>query len=206
MNKLLKHILFMLLALIVLLSGTFIFIRIYTGHGDPNVLVPLVEGERIDKAVQILEEGNFKYEITDTVYRDQLPLMSVVDQNPEPGFEVKPGRKIYLVVNSNEIPEVEMPALAGKTSYTQAMRILKSKGLRLGRKITRPHASILDPDSEPVLAQMLAGDTIPIRAGTRIKRHTRIDLVVGVMINPDEFPEGEGEPDSGILPEELPEL
>lgn len=196
----------MLLTLIVLLTGTFLFIRIYTGHGKPNVLVPKVEGERIDKAVQLLEEGAFKYEITDTVYRDNLPLMSVVDQNPEPGFEVKHGRKIYLVVNSNEIPEVEMPALAGKTSYTQALRILKSKGLDLGRKITRPHESILDPDSEPVLAQMLAGDTIPIAPGRRIKRHTRIDLVVGVMVNPDELAEGEESTGEEGDSEEVPEL
>jgi len=169
--------------LVVLLVGIFFVINQYTGHGEPNVETPNIEGERIDKALQILEDGGFDYEILDTVYRDHQPLLSVIDQNPEPGFKVKKGRKIYLVINSDEVPEVEMPDLAGKTSYRQALRILENRGLVMGKKITKPHESILDPDSEPVLSQHMAGDTLEIAPGTKIKKHSKIDLVVGEMID-----------------------
>jgi beta-lactam-binding protein with PASTA domain len=177
-----------------LLIAAFLFIRIYTGHGDPNVRTPNVEGEKVEDAIRILEEGGFDYEITDTVYRDHQPLLTIIDQNPEPDFEVKKGRKIYLVINSDAIPEVEMPDLAGKTSFNIAVRILNNRGLQLGKKITRPHASIMDPDSEPVLDQRFSGDTTSIAPGTRIKKHSKIDLVVGTMmktaVEDPEFSEG----------------
>ncbi len=181
----------MLLVLTILLVGAFVLLDKYTGHGDPHVQTPNVEGERIDKAIRILEEGGFEYEITDTVYRDHQELLSIIDQNPEPDIEVKKGRKIYLVINSDEIPDVEMPDLAGKSSYSQAIRILKNRGLVPGKKITRPHASILDPDSEPVLSQRIAGDTTEILPGTLIQKHSKIDLVVGTMMKITESQEEE---------------
>jgi len=182
-KRLLKNILLIVAVLIILLVSVFFVINRYTGHGEPNVETPDIEGERIDKALQILEDGGFDYEILDTVYRDHQPLLSVIDQNPEPGFKVKNGRKIYLVINSDEIPDVEMPDLAGKTSYRQALRILENRGLVMGEKIMKPHESILDPDSEPVLSQHMAGDTLEIEPGTKIKKHSKIDLVVGEMID-----------------------
>ena len=104
-----------------------------------------------------LEEGGFQYEITDTVFRDGLPLLSIVDQIPDSDFEVKSGRKIYLVLNADQVPDVEMPDLAGKTSFTQAERILKNRGILVGRKIEIQMAEIKDADSEPVLEQRFAG-------------------------------------------------
>jgi len=166
----------------ILLLATFFFLNFYTHHDDPLVQVPEIEGMRIDKALRTLEEGGFDYEITDTVYREGLPLRAIVDQNPVAGFDVKRGRKVYLVLNSEEIPEVEMPDLAGKTSYKQAVRMLMNRGLRVGRKIKQPDSHIKDPDSEPVLMQRLSGDSTMIAPGTKIKRHTVIDLVVGTMI------------------------
>jgi len=186
LKKFIKNILFMLLTVTALLVIAFLVLNWYTGHGDEHVQIPNVEGERIDKAIRILEEGGFDYEVTDTVYRDHQPLLSIIDQNPEAETEVKKGRKIYLVINADVIPDVEMPALAGKTSYSQAVRILNNRGLVIGEKITRPHASIKDPDSEPVLSQRIAGDTIEIRPGTKIQKHSKIDLVVGTMIKNSE--------------------
>lgn len=166
----------------VLIIGVFFFLNFYTNHDDPLIAVPNLEGMKVDKALETLEEGGFEYEITDTVYRDGIPLLSIVVQNPIAGFEVKKGRKVYLVLNSKEIPDVEMPDLAGKTSYKQAVRLLENKGLVIGRKIKMPDTHIKDPDSEPVLMQRISGDSTEIAPGTKIKRHTKIDLVVGTML------------------------
>lgn len=182
MKKTVKSLLFIALTTVVLVAGALIFIHVYTKHGQDLVKVPEIEGMRIDKAIRVLEEGGFKYEITDTVFRDGLPLLSIVDQIPEAQFEVKSGRKIYLVLNAEQVPDVEMPDLAGKTSFTQAERILKNRGILVGRKIEVQMSEIKDPDSEPVLEQRYAGSDKNIPKGTKIKRNSAVDLVVGVMI------------------------
>lgn len=173
----------MVLATALIIGGSLLFIHFYTKHGDPLVKVPQIEGMRIDKAVRVLEEGGFDYEITDTVYRDGIPLLAIIDQNPEADFEVKQGRKIYLVLNSDVVPNVEMPDLVGKTaSYNQAVRILQNRGLKVGKKIEKPIAEVKDPDSEPVLEQYYGGTETPVKPKTMIKRNSVIDLVVGKMI------------------------
>ena len=189
--KLLKTLLFIGLLTMALVGGTLVFIHYYTKHSDALVQVPSVEELRIDKAIRVLEDGGFTYEISDTVFRDGIKLNSIVDQIPEAGFEVKKGRKVFLVVNASEVPDVEMPDLAGKASFSQALRTLENRGLKLGKRIELQMSEIKDPDSEPVIEQRYAGKNEQIPKGTKIKRNSTVDLVVGVMI--EEAVELEGE-------------
>jgi len=189
--KLLKTLLFIGLLTVALVGGTLVFIHYYTKHNDALVQVPSVEELRIDKAIRVLEDGGFTYEISDTVFRDGVKLNSIVDQIPEAGFEVKKGRKVFLVVNASEVPDVEMPDLAGKASFSQALRILENRGLKLGKRIELQMSEIKDPDSKPVIEQRYAGKDEQIPKGTKIKRNSTVDLVVGVMI--EEAVELEGE-------------
>lgn len=194
--KLLKTLLFIGLLTVALVGGTLIFIHYFTKHSEPLVKVPSVEELRIDKAIRVLEDGGFTYEISDTVFRDGIKLNSIVDQIPEAGFEVKKGRKVFLVLNASEVPDVEMPDLAGKASFSQALRILENRGLKLGKRIELPMSEIKDPDSEPVIEQRYAGKDQEIPKGTKIKRNSTVDLVVGVMIEEAFEVEGEEFPQS----------
>ena len=189
------------LVLGLLVGATLLIIHFYTGHGDPLVQVPQIEGMRIDKAVRTLEDGGFDYEITDTVYRDGVPLLAIIDQNPEAGFKVKQGRKVYLVLNSDVVPNVSMPDLAGKASYKQAIRILENRGLSVAEKIEKPIDEIKDPNSEPVIEQRFAGTDRVIDPGTSIQRHSKVDLVVGIMRDRDKE-EGELEAEDGMAGDE----
>lgn len=180
--KVLIHLGLTVLVFVVLIALTMYGLRKYTRHDTESVAVPEIEGMRIDKAVEFLEKEGFEYEISDTVYKDGVPLMSVIDQDPDPDFRVKPGRRIYLVVNSDKIPMVSMPDLAGKESYRSALVLLRARGLQMGEKIEKPSSLIKDPDSEPVLEQRVHGDSTEIAPGTPIRRNSKIDLVVGVMI------------------------
>jgi len=182
MRKIIKTLLLILLTTAVLVGGMLLFLHFYTGHNKELVKVPQIEGMRIDKGIRVLEDGGFEYEITDTVYRDGVELSSIIDQKPEADFEVKEGRKVYLVLNSDIVPDVEMPDLAGKASYNQALRILNNRGLKVGEKIEMPLKEIKDPDSQPVIEQHYAGSDEAIPPGTKIKRNSTIDLVVGIMI------------------------
>ena len=170
----------MLLVLVGIGVICFFAINIYTRKGQTNE-VPKVTGMSIEKAIEVLEENDLDYTIVDSVYDDKIPRHHVTDQSPAPMSRVKKGRKIYLTVNSLDVPEVEMPDIAGKMSFEQAVKTLEGKGLLLGTMTEQPEPSITSPADKPVFEQLYRGS--PISPGTKIKRKSRVDLVVGIMEN-----------------------
>lgn len=183
MKKISVHLGFIMLLLIGLAVLTMGFIRIYTKHDSNLVKVINVDGMRVNKAIEMLESMGLEGVVTDTVYKDGVKKLAVINQNPAAGLEVKRGRKIYLVVNTDKVPMVMVPDLAEKTSLQQAQSILQRVHLRLGKVIERMDPSVRTRNDEPVLAQYEAGTTTPIAAGTLIERNSEIDLVIGVTGN-----------------------
>ncbi len=170
----------MLLVLIGIGIIAFFVINIYTRKGQTEE-VPKVTGMSIEKAIEILEDHELDYIISDSVFDDNAPRHSIMDQSPAAMRLVKRGRKIYLTVNSLDVPEVEMPDVAGKMSFEQAKKTLLGKGLILGKVTEQPDPSITSEADMPVFEQLYQGE--PISPGTKIKRKSRIDLVVGIMEN-----------------------
>lgn len=155
----------------------------YTKHGE-TIEVPDITKVRLDKAIEILEEGGFRYEVIDSVYRDNFKKMDIVEQDPIGGSFVKKGRRIYLIVNALDKPKVPMPRLTNK-SLSLAKVLLKNSGLRLGN-IENKKTTLGDG---LVLAQMRNGDTI--RPYSLVVKGTAIDLIVSIKTDPtdvfDEF-------------------
>ncbi len=60
----------------------------------------------------------------------------VLDQLPEGGVEVKPGRTVYITINSFRQKMVPVPYVAGR-SLRQAKNMLESRGLEIGELIYR---------------------------------------------------------------------
>jgi len=175
-----KNILLMLLVLIGIGIIAFFVINIYTRKGQTEE-VPKVTGMTIEKAIELLEASDLEYVIADSVYDDNAPRNSVMEQSPAAMNLVKKGRKIYLTVNSLDVPEVEMPDIAGKMSFEQAKKTLLRKGLLIGIITKQPDPSITSAADMPVFEQLYRGE--PISPGAKIKRNSKIDLVVGVMEN-----------------------
>lgn len=175
-----KNMLLMLLVLVGIGIVAFFVINIYTRKGQTEE-VPKVTGMTIEKAIQVLEENDLDYFIADSVFNDDAPRNSVMDQSPAAMSTVKKGRKIYLTVNSLDVPEVEMPDIAGKMSFEQAKKTLEGKGLVVGFVTKQPDPSITSAADMPVFEQLYRG--APISPGTKVKRKSKIDLVVGVMEN-----------------------
>jgi beta-lactam-binding protein with PASTA domain len=166
----------------------------FTRHGE-EVTVPDITKIRIDKAMELLEENGFRYEITDSVYRDGYKKMDVVEQDPMPGSVVKNGRKIYLVINALDKPSVQVPRLQNK-SFSLAKALLKNAGLNLG-KVESKKTNLGDG---LVLAQMFKGDTIA--PYSLVEKGAKIDLIISVKPNPDDILLENGEyqsPDYGDL-------
>jgi hypothetical protein len=75
---------------------------------------------------------------------------------------VKPGRKVYLVLNANQPKMIDMPGLVD-LSKRQAMSVLEIVGLKVKELQYRP-----DPCLDCVIEQRYKG--LPIAANDKIRR------------------------------------
>ncbi len=108
----------------------FIVMPWYTKHGEA-VELPDVTDKPVAEAVEVLEEGGFDPLIQDSVYDEQFPPGSVIQQNPLPFSRVKEGRRVYLIVSIGEKPRY-MPQLISLTPQDADFR-LKELGLTLNQ-------------------------------------------------------------------------
>lgn len=149
-----------------------------TGH-DNYEKVPEIVGRDVKDAVSLLKTQGFKVEVIDSVYEMKLPKLSVVKQSPGPDAVVKHGRTIYLTINRQEAPTVEMPNLVG-LSFKSAQLYLESMGLLLGDTSYRP-----DIARNSILNQRFDGNEI--KQGTRIPIGSKISFVIGSGIGLNEM-------------------
>ncbi len=102
----------------------------YTHH-DEGVTVPNVTRLSIKDAKQLLSSSDLKYEVLKKRSNDAFPPDYVIEQNPDPSQIVKPGRKIYLVVNMISHPTVEMPNLQNLSLRNARIQLVNSN-LKIG--------------------------------------------------------------------------
>lgn len=74
-------------------------IAIFTRHGQSRT-VPGVENTSYTDAIEKLHDAGLRYEIRDSLYRDDVKPGFVIEQFPKRGAIVKPGRKIFLYINA----------------------------------------------------------------------------------------------------------
>ncbi len=115
----------------VLLVFNYIIMPAYTRQ-HAIVHVPDVEHLPYEEAVNRLQEYGLKpIRRTVAVYNPELPTGVVLDQNPHPGVAVKPGRRVYLVVSSDSLPQVIVPDVRN-LSLREARLRLENVGLEIG--------------------------------------------------------------------------
>ncbi len=141
-----------------------------TGHGQYDK-VPEIVGKNLYAAKTELEAKGFKVIISDSVYTQSVPGLTVTKQIPEGSAMVKHGRTIYVTINRPVPPKIQMPSLIG-FSYKSAEIYLQTMGLKLGDTTYRP-----DYAKNSVLAQLFNKE--PIKPGTFIPLGSTIDFVLG---------------------------
>ena len=111
----------------------------YTRH-DTSIAVPRVVNLSFEEAAEILSEHQLRVERESQRFDPDAPRDAVVDQTPSAETLVKPGRRVYLTVNSGETPTVTIPRLEG-FSPREASNQLRAVGLVLGevRADSIPH-------------------------------------------------------------------
>lgn len=130
-NSWFKTILLAILVLAVYLFLSMVFTGWYTRHGQ-SIKVPKVSGMPIENATELLDDNDLELVIIDSVFNEDMKPNTIVEQDPQPDLSVKPGRKIYVTVNTGIVPKVKMPKLINGSSNL-AKVLLQNSGLKLGR-------------------------------------------------------------------------
>ena len=168
----------MILVVVLFFFGTLAFIDFYTLHGE-EVEVPKLTGVSEQIAYSKLKALGLKAEVRDTGYVHKAAPFEVLEESIKPGTKIKPGRTIYLTINSNGSKRIELPDLADNCSRREAEDKLKTLGFKLGAT----EFIIGDPDW--VYEVKVNGKTV--KAGTRISVDLPITLVVGAGGMEDEY-------------------
>ena len=95
-----------------------------------------------------------------------LPINEVIDQRPPAGALVKPGRSIYVTINTGDTTTVVVPLVVGR-SRRDVSGLLGQMGLRLG---TVQEDSVRSSFPRDVVTRQLPG------SGTRRPRQTPIQI------------------------------
>lgn len=154
---------------IALLVIAYLCLGVYTRHGS-GVPVPRLKGMSIDRAMSALEEQGFRYQI-DSVYIQDQPPGTVIEQDPDAGTNVKDGRTIYLTVVTRLAPNVALPDLSQST-YREAIAILANYGLKVSDT-----SYVSDIARDRVM--MVKFDGQELKAGSKLPKGSSVSLMLG---------------------------
>jgi len=171
--------------LVAVFSGIAFLLLLFKGlgwmtHHGQYVQVPDVYKKPVEEAIDMLEDKGFDVVVQDTVYYDTLPLLSVVKQLPSPNEVVKYSRTIYLTINRDKPPMINVPDFKGQT-YPMVSLQLRTLNLKMGDTTYRP-----DFAKGSVVEQLFQGQ--PLLPGTSLPYGSRVDFVLGGGLNDEEFP------------------
>ena len=131
------NILAMPVVLIILVFVTLRWLDAYTHHGEA-VIVPDVKHKPVAEALRILEAQNLQGQVADSTYVKTLPPGCVLEYNPPVNQKVKKGRIIYLTVNTQNVPLMDLPDVADNSSLREAEARLLAAGFKLMPNDTVP--------------------------------------------------------------------
>ncbi|MEL7401756.1 MAG: PASTA domain-containing protein, partial [Pseudomonadota bacterium] len=132
-----------------------------TRHGA-SVTVPDVVNMMEDEARQRLEAQDLVVKSRGQRFNPTQDRDVVVDQLPAPNAMVKPGRSVYITINSGEVPEVRMPNVVN-LPVREAINQLLGRGLRVDEAqpdtIPSPYANTITRQ-EPEAGELLPKGSI----------------------------------------------
>jgi beta-lactam-binding protein with PASTA domain len=164
-----NNIIMAIITVIVVVLIAFYSLGYYTNHGS-GIPVPKLKGQSVDHAMALLKEQGFGYKI-DSVYVQDVAPGTIVEQDPDAGTNVKEGRVIYLTMVTLLAPNISLPDLE-QSSYREATATLQNYGLKVGDTTYRS-----DIARDRILEVRFGGQVV--KAGTKIPKGSRIDLVLG---------------------------
>ncbi|HLF63431.1 MAG TPA: PASTA domain-containing protein [Saprospiraceae bacterium] len=153
-----RHIGLVLIALVLCLLLTFMWLRRYTRHGQ-RLELPDYTGQILEEAMKDARSRSFRMVVMDSVYLVGKRGHEIIRQNPLPNSLVKEKRTLYVTVTkyaADKIPLSRLPSLYGK-NFERKKTELK-QGFEIRAEIVGRQYDPGEPDH--ILAVVYQGDTI----------------------------------------------
>jgi len=155
-------------SVVVIILIAYFSLGYYTRHGE-GIPVPTLKNLPVEQAIETLHEQGFEYQI-DSVYVLDEPPGTIVEQDPDPGTNVKPGRVIYLTMVTRLAPNVTLPDLSDE-NYMEAVATLSNYGLKVG------DTTFKSDIADHILEVHFSGQVI--KPGAKLPKGSKLDLVIG---------------------------
>ncbi len=165
-----KHLGLALIIVVGVLIILLLLLNIYTRHGQARP-VPDFYGLNMEETILLAKKNKLRYHVIDSVYTTLVPRGCVAEQNPKPGFKVKKWRNISLTINAFRPEMVAMPDLVD-LPLRQAIALIESSGLKMGKLIYKPDLSV-----DVVLNQL--HNSKEVAPKDSLQKESVIDLVLG---------------------------
>lgn len=169
-----KNLLFSVLFAVALVGGLYVYLNVYTGHGEKRV-VPDVRGVDVDSAQSLLEEAALELLVIDSVFNEGAQPGIVFEQSPQPFANVKEGRTVYLTVYRTA-PPIERIGIEEGMNERVAEIMLQNKGLRYDKQYEE-HEYL----TGMVIRVLHRGKEL--NAESSVERGDKVTLVVGMRSN-----------------------
>ncbi|MGM0566290.1 MAG: PASTA domain-containing protein [Bacteroidota bacterium] len=166
----LKHLVFIIIAGIVIIFGAIKALDIYTLNNEEYTL-PNYKDLTIDELDEYRLGSELEFIIADSLYDDKEEPGTILAQNPPAGSKVKRGRNIYLTIVTETPEKIKMPNLHDLT-LRQSISLLETYGLKVDKLVYEKNLA-----QNAVLQQVYKGD--PIEPGEEIYKGSEIELVLG---------------------------
>ena len=150
-----------------------VVMQLGTRHGARRI-VPDFAGVKLDDARRIARERSLEIHVNDSLVVPAYEGGIVLDQLPEEGVEVKPGRTVYVTINACRQKRVPVPYVAGR-SLRQAKNMLEIAGLEIAELVYRP-----DIATNYVLEERLGETRIVETSRVEAEMGSGVTLHVGV--------------------------
>lgn len=144
-------------------------------HSRKDVIVPDLRGKSLNDALNVLSNLNLGLRKESDEFNQNIPLGTIIRQNPMPGITVREGKIIKVTISQGGQVSF-VPNLIGLPIRTAEINI-RSAGLNLGEESTRysilyEKGIVVDQDPKP---------------GSIIERDSLINLVISSGKPPDDI-------------------
>jgi len=153
--------------------AAFIAMALGTRHSARRT-VPDFVGLQLNDAEYFAGRRDLEIIVNDSLHVSAYPGGVVLDQLPKGGVLVKPGRKVYVTINSSRQRMVAVPYVAGR-SLRQAKNMLETAGL------TIDHLEYAeDIATNNVLAEYINGEEVLEESDLQVEMGSGVVLRIGV--------------------------
>jgi len=172
-HTILYHLAMIALLFLGLALAAFVAMALGTRHSARRT-VPDFVGLQLNDAEYFAGRRDLQIIVNDSLHVSAYPGGVVLDQLPKGGVVVKPGRKVYVTINSSRQRMVAVPYVAG-LSLRQAKNMLETAGL------TIDHLEYVeDIATNYVLAEFINGEEVLEESELQAEMGSGVVLRVGV--------------------------